>query len=151
VNEIVQKANVLIEALPYIRTFYGKTFVVKYGGNAMVNEELKKAVILDLILLKYIGINPVIVHGGGPEINNMLSKVGKQSRFVNGLRVTDEETMDIVQMVLVGKVNVEIVSMINQFGGKAVSPANACNTVLSLCLNRAGPIQSRKRRPLWIS
>lgn len=119
-NEFVQKANVLIEALPYIRTFFGKTFVIKYGGNAMINEELKKAVILDLILLKYIGINPVIVHGGGPEISQMLKKVGKETKFVNGLRVTDDETMEIVQMVLVGKVNMEIVSLINKYGGKAV-------------------------------
>lgn len=119
-NELIGKANVLIEALPYMRTFYGKTFVVKYGGNAMVNEELKKAVMLDLILLKFIGINPVIVHGGGPEISAVMERFGKKAEFVNGMRVTDKETMDIVQMVLIGKVNTEIVSLINRYGGKAV-------------------------------
>ncbi|HHT27004.1 MAG TPA: acetylglutamate kinase [Firmicutes bacterium] len=119
-DSIVEKAHVLIEALPYIRTFYGKTFVIKYGGNAMVNDEIKRAVILDVILLKYVGVNPVLVHGGGPEINQMLRLLGKKSEFVNGLRVTDAETMDIVQMVLVGRVNQEIVSLINRYGGKAV-------------------------------
>lgn len=120
VNGLVEKASVLIEALPYIRTFFGKTFVIKYGGNAMVNAELKKAVTLDLILLKYVGVNPVLVHGGGPEINEMARQLGHESRFENGLRVTDAETMDIVQMVLVGKINQEIVSMITRYGGKAV-------------------------------
>lgn len=119
-SEVVGKANVLIEALPYMRTFYGKTFVVKYGGNAMTSPELKKAVILDLILLKFIGINPVIVHGGGPEISALMVKVGKEPQFVDGLRVTDAETMELVQMALIGKVNAEIVSLINTFGGKAV-------------------------------
>lgn len=119
-DSIIEKANVLIEALPYIRTFYGKTFVIKYGGNAMVNDEIKRAVILDVILLKYVGVNPVLVHGGGPEINQMLKLLGKKSEFVNGLRVTDAETMDVVQMVLVGRVNQEIVSLINRYGGKAV-------------------------------
>lgn len=119
-DSVVEKASVLIEALPYIRTFVGKTFVIKYGGNAMLNEELKKAVILDVILLKYVGVNPVLVHGGGPEINEMMKRVGKQPVFVDGLRVTDAETMDIAQMVLVGKVNQEIVSLISRYGGKAV-------------------------------
>ena len=119
-DPVIQKAEVLIEALPYMRTFVGKTFVVKYGGAAMVDPELKKAICIDLVLLKYIGINPVIVHGGGPEISQMMTKMGKEPRFVNGLRVTDEETMEIVQMVLAGKVNKEIVTMLNQHGGKAV-------------------------------
>lgn len=120
VDGLVEKANVLIESLPYIRTFFGKTFVIKYGGSAMNDPELKKAVMLDVILLKYVGLNPVLVHGGGPEINQMMKRLGKEPAFVSGLRVTDEETMEIVQMVLVGKVNQEIVSLINQFGGKAI-------------------------------
>lgn len=119
-NGLIEKANVLIEALPYIRRFFGKTFVIKYGGNAMVSPELKNAVMLDVILLKYVGLNPVLVHGGGPDINNMMNRLGKTPTFAGGLRVTDSETMDIVQMVLVGKVNQEIVSMINLHGGKAV-------------------------------
>ncbi|MFS8524258.1 MAG: hypothetical protein FWJ83_05265, partial [Limnochordales bacterium] len=97
-GKLVEKASVLIEALPYIRTFFGKTFVIKYGGSAMTDPELKKAVILDIILLKYVGVNPVLVHGGGPEISAWMQRVGKEPRFVNGLRVTDEATMEIVQM-----------------------------------------------------
>ncbi len=115
-----QRAQVLIEAIPYIRKFYGKTFVIKYGGNAMINTEIKKAVILDIILLKYLGLNPVIVHGGGPEISELLKKVGKKSAFHQGLRVTDSETMELVNMVLAGKINKELVALVNQFGGKAV-------------------------------
>ncbi|HHW09212.1 MAG TPA: acetylglutamate kinase [Firmicutes bacterium] len=118
--DVLEKAEVLIEALPYIRTFYGKTFVIKYGGNAMLNDELKKAVMLDVILLKYVGVDPVLVHGGGPEIDHMMQKMGKKPHFVDGLRVTDRETMEIVQMVLVGKLNLEIVSLINKYGGRAV-------------------------------
>lgn len=114
-----EKAAVLIEALPYIRKLNGKTMVVKYGGNAMLNEDLKRDVILDVILLKYIGINPILVHGGGPEINEAMDRMGKKPQFVSGLRVTDEETMQIVQMVLIGKVNTELVSLINANGGKA--------------------------------
>ncbi|HOJ77362.1 MAG TPA: acetylglutamate kinase [Bacillota bacterium] len=119
-ESLIAKANVLVEAVPYIRTFYGKTFVIKYGGNAMINEELKKGVMQDVVLLKFLGVNPVLIHGGGPEINQMLKRVGKQSQFVQGLRVTDAETMEIVQMVLVGKLNKEIVSQLNLIGGKAV-------------------------------
>lgn len=119
-QQLVDKARVLIEALPYIRTFFGKTFVIKYGGNAMIDDELKKAVILDVILLKYVGVNPVLVHGGGPEISQWMRRVGKEPRFVNGLRYTDEETMEIVQMVLAGKVNKDIVALINRHGGKAI-------------------------------
>ena len=116
----LEKAGTLIEALPYIKEFYGCTVVIKYGGHAMINRELKKAVLTDLVLMKFVGINPVVVHGGGPEINVMLKKVGKESAFVGGLRVTDAETMEIVEMVLVGKLNKEIVAMLNRLGGKAV-------------------------------
>ncbi len=116
----IDKAKVLIEALPYIRRFYDKTIVIKYGGSTMEEERLKRSFAQDIVLLKYIGINPVIVHGGGPQIGGLLSKLGKKSQFVEGMRVTDAETMDVVEMVLVGKVNKEIVSLINQQGGKAV-------------------------------
>ena len=115
-----QQARTLVEALPYIQKYYGQTVVVKYGGNAMINDELKDAVIHDLVLLNLVGVKVVIVHGGGPEINDMLKKIGKESKFVNGLRYTDRETMDIVQMVLCGKVNKDLVSLINKAGGHAV-------------------------------
>jgi len=114
------RAKVLIHALPYIQNFYNKTIVVKYGGSAMLNNELKKAVIEDVILMSCVGIRTVLVHGGGPEIEAMLKKTGKESRFVNGLRYTDEETMDIVQMVLCGKINKEIAALIQKTGGKAI-------------------------------
>lgn len=113
-------ASVLIEALPYIRKFNNETIVVKYGGNAMVDENLKKNFALDIILMKYVGLNPVVVHGGGPQIGNFLKNLSIESEFVDGMRVTDKETMDVVEMVLVGKVNKEIVSLINQNGGQAV-------------------------------
>ena len=116
----VEKAKVLIEALPYIRRFYDKTIVIKCGGSTMEEEGLKRSFALDVVLLKYIGLNPVVVHGGGPQIGDMLTKLGKKSQFIEGMRVTDGETMDVVEMVLVGKVNKEIVAMINQQGGKAV-------------------------------
>jgi len=116
----LEKAAVLVEALPYIKKFYGKTVVIKYGGHAMLNHDLKEAVLTDAVLMKYVGMHPVIVHGGGPEITGMLKRVGKESSFVGGLRVTDEETMEIVEMVLVGKINKEIVSKINRIGGRAV-------------------------------
>lgn len=115
-----KKAGTLIEALPYIQEFYGKTIVVKYGGNAMINEDLKQKVMEDVSLLKYVGIRPVIVHGGGPDITSFLKKVGKQSDFVSGLRVTDEETVEIAEMVLDGKVNSDIVNMLNCRGVRAV-------------------------------
>jgi len=115
-----ERAHILVRALPYIQSFQGKTIVVKYGGNAMLNDDLKKAVMEDVILMACVGIRTVLVHGGGPEIENMLKKTGKESRFVNGLRYTDEETMDIVQMVLCGKVNKEITALIQKNGGKAV-------------------------------
>jgi len=113
-------ADVLVQALPYFKQYAGKTVVVKYGGNAMLNEELKRAVMQDIVLLNTIGIHVVLVHGGGPEINHMLEKVGKESKFVNGLRYTDAETMEIVQMVLTGKLNKDIVGILLQAGGKAV-------------------------------
>lgn len=115
-----ERAEILIQALPYIQKFKDKTIVVKYGGHAMVNEDLKKAVIHDLILLSYVGIKVVVVHGGGMEINQFLKKTGKESKFVQGQRYTDAETMEIVQMVLCGKVNKEIVSLVEQNGGKAL-------------------------------
>ena len=114
------RAQVLVEALPYIQKYYKKTVVIKYGGNAMISEALRKAVISDIILLRLVGINVVVVHGGGPEINELLKKTGKESRFVNGLRYTDEETMEAVQMVLCGKVNKNLVATLNRAGGQAV-------------------------------
>jgi acetylglutamate kinase len=116
----MERADILLEALPYIQRFYNKTVVIKYGGHAMVDGELKKMFAMDVVMMKYIGINPVVVHGGGPQIGTYLKKFGKESRFVQGLRVTDEETMSIVEMVLVGQVNKEIVGLINHHGGKAV-------------------------------
>ena len=113
-------AHVLTEALPYIRRFAGKTVVIKYGGNAMENEDLKNGFARDIVLMKLVGINPVVVHGGGPQIGNLLKRIGKESRFVDGMRVTDSETMDVVEMVLGGLVNKEIVNNINRHGGSAV-------------------------------
>jgi acetylglutamate kinase len=120
VEQDIFKARVLLEALPYIREFYGQTVVIKYGGHAMKDEQLKKSFALNIILLKYIGINPVIVHGGGPQIGNMLDQLGITCQFKQGLRVTDQATMDVVEMVLVGKVNKQIVNLINLNGGRAV-------------------------------
>ena len=114
------RAQVLVQALPYIKKYTGKGCVIKYGGNAMINETLKQAVMRDMVLLNLVGVKVVLVHGGGPEISSMLTKIGKKSEFVNGLRVTDEETIDIVQMVLAGKVNKDLVALINQAGGNAI-------------------------------
>ena len=119
------KASILIQALPYIQKYYGKIIVVKYGGNAMINDDLKEAVMGDVVLLSLIGIKVVLVHGGGPEINDMLKKINKKSEFIDGLRVTDKETMDIVQMVLAGKVNKSLVQMINEKGGSALGLCGA--------------------------
>ncbi|BBA36122.1 acetylglutamate kinase [Methylocaldum marinum] len=119
-NSATHIAHVLIEALPYIRRFKGKTVVVKYGGNAMTEERLKNSFARDIVLLKLVGFNPVIVHGGGPQIGNLLQRLGKTSEFVQGMRVTDAETMDVVEMVLGGLVNKEIVNLINRHGGSAV-------------------------------
>ncbi len=120
VLDMYDKASLLIEALPYIKKFYGKIVVIKYGGNAMINDELKDAIMKDIVLMKYVGIKPVLVHGGGPAISSMLEKMGVESRFVNGLRITDDQTMEIAQMVLAGKVNKEIVSLLNKNGARAV-------------------------------
>jgi len=115
-----EKARLLLEALPYIRDFYGKTIVIKYGGHAMVDEDLKRAFALNVILLKYVGLNPVIVHGGGPQIGKMLDQLGIACQFRQGLRITDTATMDVVEMVLAGKINKQIVSLINRHGGMSV-------------------------------
>ncbi len=120
IKPIIDKAKVLIEALPYIQKFYGKTVVIKYGGNAMINEELKNKVMEDVTLLKYIGINPIVVHGGGPDISAALKKFEIESEFINGLRVTDKDTMEVAQMVLIGKTNKEIVSLLGTKGGKGL-------------------------------
>ena len=131
---VAQRAQVLAEALPYIQKYYGKTIVVKYGGNAMISEELRQAVISDIILLHLVGIQVVVVHGGGPEISAMLKKIGKESGFVDGLRYTDDETMEVVQQVLCGKVNKDLVATLNAVGGRAVG----------LCGMDAGLFQAKK-------
>ena len=114
------KAKILSEALPYIKQFFDKTIVIKFGGNAMIDEQLKSSFAMDVVLLKLVGMNPVVVHGGGPQINEHLEKIGKKGEFINGVRVTDEETMDVVEMILGGQINKEIVHQINLHGGKAV-------------------------------
>jgi acetylglutamate kinase len=119
-EEAKKKAAVLVEALPYIQRFQGKIVVIKYGGNAMINEELKQAVFQDVVLMKLVGMNPVLVHGGGPEISDMLKRLGKETKFVNGLRYTDKEVMEIAEMVLVGKINKEIVAGMNYYGASAL-------------------------------
>jgi acetylglutamate kinase len=119
-NKLIKKADVLVEALPYIRTFTGKTVVVKYGGKAMTEDALKDRFALDVVLLKYVGLNPVIVHGGGPQIDQMLSRLGLEAKFRQGVRVTDRPTMDVVEMVLGGKINKEIVALLNRHGARAV-------------------------------
>lgn len=116
----ISRARILIEALPYIRRFANKTVVIKYGGHAMAEQSLKEKFVLDIILMKYVGINPVIVHGGGPQINQIIGRMGIRSTFVEGQRVTDDETMSVVEMVLVGTVNKEIVGLINRHEGRAV-------------------------------
>ncbi len=120
ISNSIERADILLETLPYIRRFYNKTIVIKYGGHAMVDDELKDKFAKDVVMMKYIGINPVVVHGGGPQIGSLLKKFGKESKFIQGMRVTDEETMNIVEMVLVGNVNKEIVGLINRHGGNAV-------------------------------
>lgn len=119
-EELIKKAGILIDALPYIQKFAGKTVVIKYGGNAMINEELKNSVMEDITLLKYIGLKPIVVHGGGPDISKALNDLGIKSKFVNGLRVTDKTTMSVAQQVLIGKTNKEIVALLNTKGGRAV-------------------------------
>ncbi|MCI8478628.1 MAG: acetylglutamate kinase [Oscillospiraceae bacterium] len=133
-TQVEQRAQVLAEALPYIQKYYGKTVVVKYGGNAMISDELRHAVISDIILLHLVGVRVVVVHGGGPEITEMLHKIGKESKFVDGLRYTDQETMDVVQQVLCGKVNKNLVATLNHMGGRAIG----------LCGLDAGLFQARQ-------
>ncbi|HEY4716093.1 MAG TPA: acetylglutamate kinase [bacterium] len=133
----IEKANILLEALPYIKKFNEKIFVVKFGGHVMIDGELRKAFIKDVVMFKFIGINPIVVHGGGPQIDEYLQKLGKTPKFVNGLRVTDEETMEIVEMVLVGKINKKIVVDINQMGGKAIG----------LCGKDANLIIAKQKEP----
>lgn len=115
-----ERSEILVQALPYIQKYQNKTVVIKYGGNAMINEELRDAVMTDIVLLRSVGVNVVLVHGGGPEISEMLNRIGKESRFVDGLRYTDKETIDVVQMVLAGKVNKHLVQLISKHGGKAI-------------------------------
>ncbi|NLC97080.1 MAG: acetylglutamate kinase [Erysipelotrichaceae bacterium] len=129
-----ERSDILIEALPYIQKYYKKTVVIKYGGNAMINEELSHAVMSDIVLLSLVGVNVVLVHGGGPEISDLLKKTGKESRFINGLRYTDTETMDYVQMVLCGKIGKSLAATINRTGGRA----------LSLCGLDGGMIKAKK-------
>ena len=131
----IDRAQILVEALPYIQKYHGKTVVIKYGGNAMISSDLRQAVMSDIVLLSLVGINVVVVHGGGPEINEMLDKVGKESQFVDGLRYTDAETMDIVQQVLCGRVNKNLVATLNRMGGKA----------LGLCGLDGGLFQATKK------
>jgi len=119
-KQLIEKANILIEALPYIKEFSGKTVVIKYGGAAMVNDDLKEATMQDIVLMKYVGMNPVVVHGGGPEISALMKRLGLQPKFVNGQRYTDEQTIEIAEMVLTGKINKEIVTLLNHHGGSAV-------------------------------
>ena len=119
-EEYIEKAKVLSEALPYFRQFYGKTVVIKYGGSAMEDAEIRQTIAKDIVLMKYVGVNPVVVHGGGKAINEVMAKMGKTPAFHDGMRVTDEETRDIVEMVLVGRINKEVVSLINRAGGKAI-------------------------------
>lgn len=137
---LIAKAGVLVEALPYIQKFSGKTFVIKYGGQAMVSEALKNSVAQDIVLLKFIGINPIIVHGGGKEITALMEKLGKKADFAGGQRITDQETMEIVEMVLVGKVNKQIVTLLNRHGAKAVGISGKDSNLL----------QCRKRSPLQV-
>ena len=130
-NSNSQRGKVLVEALPYIQKYSGKTVVIKYGGNAMINEELKNDVMGDIALLSLIGVRVVLVHGGGPEISDMLNKIGKKSEFVNGLRVTDKETADVVQMVLAGKVNKNLVNLLESLGSKAIGLCGADGHLIS--------------------
>lgn len=137
-EEAKKKAAILVEALPYIQRFQGKIVVIKYGGNAMINEELKQAVFQDVVLMKLVGMNPVLVHGGGPEISDMLKRLGKETRFVNGLRYTDQEVMEIAEMVLVGKINKEIVAGMNYYGASA----------LGMCGKDGGMVMAEKYMPV---
>ncbi len=142
-----EKAQILSEALPYIQRFHGKTVVIKYGGNAMTEESLKHGFARDVVLLKLVGINPVVVHGGGPHINALLARVGKESEFIQGMRVTDRETMDVVEMVLGGAVNKEIASLINQNGGKAVGLTGKDGSFIRA---KKMMVKSREKKDEWL-
>ena len=131
ISNLIERADILLETLPYIRRLYNKTIVIKYGGHAMVDNDLKDKFAQDIVMMKYIGINPVVVHGGGPQIGELLKKFGKESKFIQGMRVTDEETMNIVEMVLVGTVNKEIVGLINRHGGNAVGLSGKDGNLIS--------------------
>jgi acetylglutamate kinase len=141
VKDLVDKAAILVEALPYIRRFFGKIIVIKYGGHAMTDADLRASFAVDVVLLKFIGVQPVIVHGGGPQIGATLDRLGKQSTFVDGLRVTDEETMEVVEMVLGGKINREIVELVQRGGGRAVGLTGSDGAML-----RARPRDARLGR-----
>jgi len=145
-QKLIDKASTLMEALPYIRRFYQKTIVIKCGGHAMIDSELKKNFAMDITLMNYIGLNPVVVHGGGPQIEEVLEKMGKTSTFVDGLRVTDREIMDVVEMVLVGKVNKEIVSLINQQGGRAVGLSGKDGNLIIAKKLKFSSLSSSKRK-----
>jgi len=142
VKKLIQKAEILLEALPFIKNFYGKTFVIKYGGNAMVSETLKDNFALDIVMMKYIGINPVIIHGGGPQIDKTLKALGIKSQFFEGQRVTNKETIDVVEMVLGGKINKEIVSLINRHGGNAVGITGKDGDLIMAKRHKKGKKQS---------
>ena len=141
-KKLIQKAEILLEALPFIKKFYGKTFVIKYGGNAMVSEKLKDNFALDIVMMKYIGINPVIIHGGGPQIDKTLKALGIKSQFFEGQRVTNKETIDVVEMVLGGKINKEIVSLINRHGGNAVGITGKDGDLIMAKRHKKGKKQS---------
>ncbi len=143
----LEKAEVLLEALPFIKSFYGKTIVVKYGGAAMVSEELKTNFALDIVMMKYVGINPVIVHGGGPQINKTLDALGIKSQFIDGQRVTSAETIDVVEMVLGGKVNKEIVSLISRHGGNAVGISGKDGDLITARRHRKTKLSPETERP----
>lgn len=137
-ESLIERANILIEALPYIKTFFGKIIVIKYGGKAMEEEKLKHIFALDIVLLKYIGIKPIIVHGGGPQISEVMKKMGKEIVFIDGLRYTDAETMEIVEMVLGGRVNAEIVSLINHHGAAAIGLTGVDGKLIEACERTKG-------------
>ena len=137
-KQLIDKAEVLIEALPYIQRFYDKTIVIKYGGNAMLDEEFQNSFAVDVVLLRYVGLRPVLVHGGGPQIEATLAQLGKKSKFVDGLRVTDDETMEVVEMVLGGKVNRAIVSTIQRGGGRAVGLTGSDGDMIRVTQRRVG-------------
>lgn len=149
-----QRANILVEALPYIKKYNNKVIVIKYGGNAMVNEELKEAVMGDIVLLSLIGVKVVLVHGGGPEITEMLNKIGKKSEFIDGLRVTDRETVDIVQMVLAGKINKQLVNLLHGKGGRAIGLSGIDGHMISAKqkderLGFVGEVTKINIAPIW--